>query len=131
MPSVYQILANAQVTLQVPTTGVMLDPRTGNVVPVMEDLEIGLYLKALDIGINPFPGVETIGTVYEGYCVEPSTLDDRITVGTKGTLLFAGEAEQTCELLEVRLPYGRTGLLAGILNEIRGEKIRLVGRRQN
>lgn len=131
MASVYQLLANAQITLEVPTTSVRSDPDTGNVVPVMEEIEIGLYLKALDIGINPFPGVETIGNVYEGYCIDPTTLDTRVSVGTRGTLLFAGEDAQTCEVLELRMPYGRTGLLGGLLNGITGERIRLIGRRQN
>lgn len=130
MASVYALLANAQLTLQLPTTGVRSNPYTGNVEPVMEPYVIGMYLKALDIGINPFPGVETIGTVYEGYCVEPSELDSRVTVGTKGVLVFAGEEDQDCEMLEIRMPYGKTGLLAGVLNQVRGEKVRLIGRRQ-
>lgn len=130
MASVYALLANAQITLQLPTTGVRSDPYTGNVVPVMEDYTVGLYLRALDIGINPYPGVETIGTVYEGYCVEPAELDERVVIGTKGVLEFAGEDTQDCEMLEVRMPFGRTGLMAGVLNQVRGEKVRLVGRRQ-
>jgi len=67
-------------------------------------------------------------TIYDGYCM--STLDARIVSGVQGILTFAGESAVDCEVLSVRLPFGKTGLLGVVLNAALGERIELVARSQ-
>jgi len=129
MASALSALANASVTFQVATTGVFTDPATGNVLPATEDVTVSLFLKGESTGSRIFPGVDVLDTVYEGYAVSPTAFDSAVVVGTTGTLSFAGEPDTTCEVLELRFNYGKTGLLGQILNTTLGEKIRLVSRR--
>jgi hypothetical protein len=129
MGSALRSVVNATVTFQVPTTGVRTDPDTGNVGPATKAVEMALFLKAAAVGQQIFPGVNVQDTVYEGYAVEPTAFDGAITDGTTGTLRFAGEVPVQCEVLELRLNYGNSGLIGGTLARVLGEKIRLVARK--
>jgi hypothetical protein len=129
MASALRSVVNATVTFQVPTTGVRTDPDTGNVGPATKAVEMELFLKAAAVGQQIFPGVNVQDTVYEGYAVEPMAFDAAITDGTTGTLRFAGEVPVECEVLELRLNYGNSGLIGGTLARVLGEKIRLVARK--
>lgn len=129
MASALSALANATVTFQVASAGVYTDPATGNVLPATKDVTVSLFLKGDSTGSRIFPGVDVLDTVYEGYAVNPTGFDPAVVVGTTGTLNFAGEAATSCEVLELRLNYGKTGLIGEILNTTLGEKIRLVSRR--
>ena len=129
MASALSAVANATVVFEVGTAGVKTDPATGNVVPATKQVTVSLFLKAETVGNRLFPGVDVLDTVYEGYAVSPTAFDPGVVVGTTGTLNFAGEAPAECEVLELRMSYGKTGLLGSILNSTLGEKIRLVSRR--
>jgi hypothetical protein len=129
MASALSALANATATFQVPTTGVYTDPATGNVMPATKDVAISLYLKADQTSQRIFPGVDVQDTIYEGYAISPTAFDAAVTVGTTGTLNFAGEGSLDCEVIALRYNYGKTGLLGELLNSTLGEKVRLVTRR--
>jgi hypothetical protein len=77
-----------------------------------------------------YPGVNVITVLYEGY-VTTGALDSRVEVGTLGTVAFAGQAARECEVLEVRLPYGETGLLGSVLSQSLGVRLRLASRTQS
>lgn len=129
MASALSSVANATVTFQVAAAGVKTDPVTGNVVPATKDVTVSLFLKAETVGNRLFPGVDVLDTIYEGYAVSPTAFDAGVVVGTTGTLTFAGEAPAECEVLELRVPYGKTGLIGEILNNTLGQKVRLVARK--
>lgn len=130
MASALASLANSTVTFELATAGVVTDPDTGNVMAVSENVSVTLYLKAKSMRRATYPGMDVVDTFYEGYAVEPTVLDPRIVTGTRGTLTFAGEAPLPCEVMEVRLPYGGTGLLGNVLAGSLGETIKLVARDQ-
>jgi hypothetical protein len=129
MASALTALANASCTFTVVKTGVVTDPTTGNVAPATETVTVSLFLKSDKISGTTFPGVEVLETVFDGYCL--STLDTRVQVGTEGVVTFAGEGSMNCEVTGLRLPYGKTGLLAATLNAALGERIQLTSKEQN
>lgn len=128
MASALSALANATATFEVAATGVVTDAATGNVLPATETVTVSLFLKSDKISGTSFPGVEIQETVFDGYAL--SALDERIVVGTTGTVNFAGEGVLTCEVTGVRLPYGKTGLIGATLNASLGERIQLASREQ-
>lgn len=128
MASALSALANATATFEVAATGVVTDAATGNVLPATETVTVSLFLKSDKISGTSFPGVEIQETVFDGYAL--SALDNRIVVGTTGTVNFAGEGVVTCEVTGVRLPYGKTGLIGATLNASLGERIQLASREQ-
>ena len=121
-------LANATATFSVAAAGVTTDATTGNVVPAAESVTVQLFLKSDRVRGSAFPGVEIAETVFDGYAL--AELDDRIVIGTEGTISFAGEGVWDCEVTGVRLPYGKTGLLGATLKTALGERIQLVAREQ-
>lgn len=128
MATALSALANATATFQVAAIGVVTDPTTGNVLPANEKVTVSLFLKSDRISGTSFPGVEIQETVFDGYVLE--TLDQRVVVGTTGTVEFAGEGVVGCEVTGVRLPYGKTGLIGATLNAALGERIQLTSRDQ-
>lgn len=128
MATALSALANATATFQVAATGVVTDPTTGNVVPAQESVEVSLFLKAERVLDAPLPGVEVMETLFEGYALD--ALDVRIVEGTTGTLTFAGEQTVGVEVVGLRLPYGKTGLLGATLGAALGERVRLRAREQ-
>lgn len=128
MASALSALANATATFEVAATGVVTDAATGNVLPATETVTVSLFLKSDKISGTSFPGVEIQETVFDGYAL--SALDERIVVGTTGTVNFADEGVVTCEVTGVRLPYGKTGLIGATLNASLGERIQLASREQ-
>lgn len=128
MDSALSALANATATFYVAGVGVVTDPTTGNVEPVTETVTVSLFLKSDKINGTSFPGVEILETVFDGYALD--SLDERITVGTTGTVNFAGEGALSCEVTGLRLPYGKSGLLGATLNAALGERIQLASREQ-
>ena len=128
MASALSALANATATFTVAATGVVTDATTGNVLPASESVTVSLFLKSDKISGTSFPGVEIQETVFDGYALD--TLDERIVVGTTGTINFAGEGVLPCEVTGLRLPYGKTGLLGSTLNAALGERIQLASREQ-
>jgi len=123
-------LENATVTFTVPAAGTTVDAETGNVVANTTTVEVGAFLKGESVAETTYPGVNIITTLFEGY-VTTGTLDAGVKVGTSGTIDFAGQDTQDCEVLEVRLPYGETGLIGSVLNSALGTKIRLASRVQS
>lgn len=128
MATALSALANATATFQVAATGVVTDPTTGNVVPAYESVQVSMFLKAERQAGAALPGVEIVETILDGYAL--SALDARITEGTEGTLTFAGEAALAVEVVSLRLPYGKSGLLGETLNSALGERIQLRTREQ-
>lgn len=131
MASALSALANATATFTVPATGVYTDPATGNVLPATSTSTVSLFLKATTVNEVIYPGVDQITTIYEGYAVNPTALPAGVTMQSTGTLTFAGEAPVPCEVLALRTPYGKTGLLGDVLNSTLGETIKLVARKQS
>lgn len=128
MATALSALSNAQATFNVAAAGVVTDPLTGNVIPAEETVQVQLFLKANKQSGVGFPGVEIVETLFEGYALD--ALDPRITEGTSGTLTFAGEDALEVEVVSLRLPYGKTGLLGSTLNAALGERIQLRTREQ-
>jgi hypothetical protein len=127
MASAVAALENAVVSFVVPGVGTVVDPATGNVVAETEMVQARAFLKGESVAETTFPGVNVITVLYEGY-VTSGALDSRVGIGTTGSIQFAGQSAQDCEVLEVRLPYGESGLLGGILSEVLGVKVRLAAR---
>lgn len=108
----------------------LTDPETGNVRAAMTTVSVDCYLKAISTNTVLFPGVDSEETIYEGYTLDPQALPSGVGVGTRGTLVFAGEDAVDCEVMELRMPYGKTGLLGGTLTAVVGEQLKLVARKQ-
>ena len=123
-------LENATVTFTVPAAGTTVDAETGNVVANTTTVQVGAFLKGESVAETTYPGVNVITTLFEGY-VTSGTLGSGVQVGTVGELEFAGQAATDCEVLEVRLPYGETGLIGSVLTDALGIKIRLASRTQS
>ena len=123
-------LENATVTFTVPAAGTTVDAETGNVVANTTTVQVGAFLKGESVAETTYPGVNVITTLFEGY-VTTGTLTSGVQVGTSGTIEFAGQDAQDCEVLEVRLPYGETGLIGSVLTDALGVKIRLASRTQS
>lgn len=128
MTSALKALENASVTFQVAGAGTVTDPATGNVTATGATVTATFFLKAENLAVQTYPGVNAVETIYDGYAMEP--LDARIVVGTQGTITFAGEAAAPCEVTGVRTPYGKTGLLGATLGASLGERIQLTARSQ-
>lgn len=132
MASALSTLKNAVVAFEVPTDAVMEDPETGNIVPVNETITVELFLRrgsSVDsrfrTGDREMPGVDIEGDLYSGYCVTPTSLDNRIRPGTPGMLDFAGEPIKEILVIDARYQYGSTGLLGKTLMDVLGHQIRL------
>jgi hypothetical protein len=130
MASALVALENATLVFTVPASGTTTDADTGNVLANTETVTVSAYLKGESVAETTFPGVNVITVLYEGY-VTSGTLDGRVKVGTAGTVAFAGQDATECEVLEVRLPYGESGLLGSILSDALGVKVRLASRTQS
>lgn len=131
MASALASLKNATVTFQVATSGVVTDPDTGNVRASITTVSVDCYLKAQTVDYTAFPGVDTTDIIYEGYALSPQALPAGVVVGTLGSLAFSQEEAVECEVLELRLPYGTTGLVGATLSSALGQRLRLVARGQN
>ena len=125
MTSALSAVANASLTLQLPTRGTTVDAATGNVLPAIETVTIGLYLREGARSGAALPGVDTDTITLEGYAISPQALDARVRPGVRGTLTFAGKPACRCEVLQERYPFGTTGLLGSTLQSVLGDKIRL------
>lgn len=130
MTSALTSLQNAVLTFEVPADGTTIDADTGNVRANTETVTAGAFLKGESVAEATYPGVNVITVLYEGY-VTSGALDGRVTVGTTGTVVFAGQAAQDVEVLEARLPYGEVGLLGSVLSQVLGVKLRLASRTQS
>jgi hypothetical protein len=130
MTSALSALVNATATFVVAGTGVVTDPNTGNVVPVEDTVQVQLFLRADKLEYSALPGVDVVETLYEGYAVSPTAIDPRVVVGTRGTLVFAGEGEEVCEVKALRMPYGNQGLIGDVMCRVLGEKVQLVAKRR-
>jgi hypothetical protein len=130
MASALVALENATLVFTVPASGTTTDADTGNVLASTETVTVSAFLKGESVAETTFPGVNVITVLYEGY-VTSGELDSRVKVGTAGTVAFAGQDATECEVLEVRLPYGESGLLGSILSDALGVKVRLASRTQS
>jgi hypothetical protein len=130
MASALVALENATLVFTVPASGTTTDADTGNVLANTETVTVSAFLKGESVAETTFPGVNVITVLYEGY-VTSGELDSRVKVGTAGTVAFAGQDATECEVLEVRLPYGESGLLGSILSDALGVKVRLASRTQS
>jgi hypothetical protein len=126
MASALAALANASVSLTVPTSGTTTDPDTGNVVPVTETLTYSLFLRSSPPSVDELPGINSETTAYEGYCVNPQVLNSRVVAGITGTLNFSGQGSWVCQVTRTRHEYGTTGVIGEALQGALGDRIRLV-----
>lgn len=126
MTSALAALANATASFSLPTTGTTTDPNTGNVTAVTETIEVTLYLRQGSINETDLPGIDAAAIAFEGYAISPQALDARIKRGIIGTLEFSGTTEQRCEVVDVAFPYGKNGLIGSTLQQVLGDRIRLV-----
>lgn len=129
MTSALAALANATATFEVATARLVTDPETGNVRPLQETVANQLFLKASPVKMMGYPGMETEQVVYDGYALDP--LDPRIVEGTRGLLIFGGNPPVSFEVTGLRMPYGKTGLIAQTLASALGERIELTAYRQD
>jgi hypothetical protein len=123
--SALSTLKNAVVAFEVPTDQVMEDPETGNIVPVNETITVELFLRRGLVNDREMPGIDIEGDQFSGYCVSPTTLDNRVRPGTTGMLDFAGEPRKEITVQDARFMYGSTGLLGKTLMDVLGHQIRL------
>lgn len=130
MTSALLSLQNAVVTLDVPTVGTIVDTRTGNVLPRTERVTISLYLRQGSLTEADVPGVGSAADVFDGYAISPQALDARIVPGVRGLLSFSADDPMPCELVKGREPYGTTGLLGSTLQQVLGDRVRLIRYRQ-
>ena len=130
MASALVALANATAVFSVATVGTTVDETTGNVLPVTETISVTLYLRQGSLSPNDLPGVDVDADVFEGYAISPQALDARVRRGVTGTLTWAGDAVQPCEVAELRDPFGTAGLLGSTLQQVLGDRIRLIRYRQ-
>jgi hypothetical protein len=130
MASALVALANATAVFNVATVGTTVDPVTGNVLPVTETIEVSLYLRQGSLSPNDLPGVDVDADAFEGYAISPQALDARVRRGVRGTLTWAGDAVQPCEVAELRDPFGTSGLLGSTLQQVLGDRIRVIRYRQ-
>ena len=137
MVSALVSLENSVVVFNVATNEVAEDPETGNIVPVTEQVTYRLFLRrgsssspgrmqGSKMEVRELPGADEEQAAYEGYCISPTTLDNRIRTGTTATLSFAGEPTHECIVEDCRFTYGSTGLLGQTLRDVLGHKVRLI-----
>jgi len=130
-------LENSTVVFNVATDQVEEDPETGNIIPINETLTYRLYLRRGSSAapssmqgnknrIRELPGIDEESAAYEGYCISPTKLDDRIRAGTTCTLTFAGDPPHDCIVQDCRFVYGSSGLLGQTLMDVLGHKVRLI-----
>lgn len=125
MTSALTAVKNAVVTFQVAGLGTVTDPATGNVSPSLKTLTYDAFLKAVSVDPQIYPGVNVDAILYEGYVIKPLELDDRISVGTEGILLFGTEPAVDFQVVRARLGFGNTGALGERLATIMGTRITL------
>lgn len=125
MASALSAVSNASVTLELPAAGTSVDATTGNVVAAVEPVTFAAYLREGSRSGAGFPGVDTDTITLEGYAISPQVLDTRVRPGVAGTVTFAGRPPRRCEVLQERYPFGTTGLMGGILQQVLGDRIRL------
>jgi hypothetical protein len=130
MTSALAAVANASVTFDVATTGTVVDPFTGNVLPRTETVTVTCYLRQGSPAITDLAGVNVAGDTFSGYAVAPQALDARVVPGTLGTLTFDGQTPARCVVQEARGPYGTTGLIGSTLQQVLGDKLQIVRYRQ-
>lgn len=120
-------LKNATVVFTVSDAGTTVDPDTGNVVANTTTVSYELFLRKSGGALERNqPGVDVVSNVFEGYCISPQALDRRIVQGTTARLTFAGDPEMDCVVEDLRFNYGTTGLLGSTLQQVLGDKVRLV-----
>jgi hypothetical protein len=126
MTSALAGLANATAVFNLPTVGTFTDPDTGNITPATETVSVTLYLRQGGSNGSGLPGIDADVETFEGYAVSPQALDARIKPGITGTLNFASQGSVACEVISSRFPYGSTGTIGSTLQQVLGDKIRLV-----
>lgn len=126
MTSALAGLANATAVFNLPTVGTYTDPDTGNITPATEMVSVTLYLRQGGSNGSGLPGIDADVETFEGYAVSPQALDARIKPGITGTLNFASQGSVACEVINSRYPYGSTGTIGSTLQQVLGDKIRLV-----
>jgi hypothetical protein len=130
MASALLSLQNAVVVFDVPTVGTIVDQRTGNILPRTERVTISLYLRQGSLTEADVPGVGNAADVFDGYAISPQALDPRIVPGVRGLLSFSADGPMLCELVKGREPYGTTGLIGSTLQQVIGDRVRIVRYRQ-
>ena len=128
MASALSSVQNAVVTFEVAGVGIVTDPATGNVSPSIKTLAYDAFLKAVSVDPQVYPGINVDATIFEGYVIKPLELDDRIGVGTQGSLTFGTALPVQFEVVRARLGYGNTGALGERLSSILGTRITLWAR---
>lgn len=131
MASALSALQNAVAVFDVPTVGTIIDQRTGNVLPRTERVTVSLYLRQGSLSETDVPGVGMAVDAFDGYAIDPQALDARISPGIRGLLTFSADDPMPCEVVKGREPYGTTGLIGSTLQQVIGDRIRIVRYRQS
>ena len=130
MTSALAAVANATVTFDVATTGTVVDPATGNVLPRTEPVVVSCYLRQGSPAVTDLAGINISGDTFTGYAIAPQALDARIIPGTHGTIVFSGQAAAPCVVQEARGAYGSSGLIGSTLQSVLGDGLLLIRYRQ-
>lgn len=123
MTSALQALANSTLVLNVPIAGTTTDDY-GNVRPNTSTVTVTAYLRRANPNRSGFGGTDIDGDVMEGYVM--AALDSRIVRGTTGTVAFAGEPAQRCEVQDLNYSHGTTGLIGATKLRVLGASIRVI-----
>lgn len=127
MTSALTALANATAVFDLPITGTQTDAY-GNIIPNTEQVTVSLYLRQGTLQPTDLEGsgINAVSDVFEGYAVNPQALDARIKAGVRGRITFSADGAQNCAVAQARFPYGATSLLGSTLQQVLGDKIRIV-----
>lgn len=130
MASAAGFIANATITLDLPTAGTQEDV-LGNITPQTEQVTQIAYVykgprssdgrAATANRFEPFPGVDVNENRFGAYATEPQKMDARIIEGVRGTCQWDGRT-WTAQILSVGGKYGRTGYIGETLQGIIGDK---------
>lgn len=132
--SLFSFISNATITLTLPSAGVVVDPETGNVLPVATTAEYRVYTKVdTDAQIDYEVGVNTFTQAYMGYLADLDPLKQSwpssVRIGTVASMLFDMDAEPyEVRFTQVNSDFGLTGIASYMPEAVRA-KFKLIASR--
>lgn len=118
------VLKNAEATFTIAGSGTETDPVTGNVRPAAATVSYSLYLREANrAGETARPGTNNYTALWDGYVVNPSSLDSRIRPGTPGTLKVGDAPARSCVVRDAKYAYGSIGIPGSVLSKVLGDSI--------
>jgi len=99
--------ANAEITFEVSSGALVVDPDTGNTEMQKTSVVLEAYLKASrNPNVQTEPGVDRAAEVLEGRLVEPVSLPNSIPFGAVGTAVINGQSGTVRLRRGVQSPFG-------------------------